>query len=97
MELTENQRYWKAHLDALVDFEGTIAEYAQLHNLDKRKLYDYKSRWRRSASTANFVQVKQTTVTARTSSAVTVALPNGVRLSLPDLNAPGLLERLARL
>jgi hypothetical protein len=26
-----------------------------------------------------------------------VALPNGVRLALPDLEAPGLLERLARL
>lgn len=46
MELTENQKFWKGHLDALADFDRTTSEYAQLNGLDKRKFYDYRSRWR---------------------------------------------------
>ena len=46
--------------------------------------------------TSGFVRVT-TSTTASISSGVTVWLPNGVRLSLPSLEQPGLLERLARL
>ena len=97
MELTENQRFWKAHLEAAESFDGTKADYARLHGLDKQKLYHYKNYFRSTATTSMFVQVKQTTQTTVSPSGVTVMLPNGVRFSLPDLSAPGLLERLARL
>ena len=101
MELTKKQRFWKRHLDALESFEGTTAEYARLHGLQAKKLYVYKTAIRErqatlSASGSEFVRVTTATM-ATLSSGITVHLPNGVRLTLPDLDQPGLLERLARL
>lgn len=97
-DLTEKQRYWKSHLDALEMFEGSAAEYARLHDVSVKKLYVYKTQIRRFAEssemTTGFLKV---TTSSNVSSPVTVSLPNGVRLSLPDVNAPGFLERLARL
>ena len=99
MELTKTQKLWKSHLDALERFDGSTAEYARLHNLDVKKLYIYKSAIRERLATASargaFVRVTSTSTTMQTG--VTVVLPNGVRLSLPDIREPGLLERLARL
>jgi hypothetical protein len=99
VELTKKQQYWKAHLDALATFEGSAADYARLHDLEVKKLYVYKTgiRERLEAQGAYGAFVRVTTSSATIQTGVTVALPNGVRLSLPDLNAPGLLERLARL
>ena len=105
MELTQTQRYWKSHLDALADFDGSAADYARLHGVEVKKLYVYRTVLRERVALASlpnngadgrFVRVSQTT-TVGLSASVGVTLPNGVRLSLPDLNAPGLLERLARL
>lgn len=98
MDLTETQRFWKAHLDALEEFDGSAAEYARLHDLSVKKLYVYKSSLRAKAvasTTTSFVQVSTQSVSSQ--AGVLVMLPNGVRLSLPDVIAPGLLERLARL
>lgn len=99
MELTRKQQYWKAHLDALETFEGSAADYARLHDLEVKKLYVYKTaiRERLEAQGEHGAFVRVTTSSATMHTGVKVALPNGVRLSLPDLNAPGLLERLARL
>ena len=101
MELTKKQRFWKRHLDALESFEGTAAEYARLHGLQAKKLYVYKTAIRErqavlEVSGSEFVRVT-TATSASMSSGVTVVLANGVRLSLPNLDQPGLLERLARL
>ena len=105
-DLTEKQRYWKAHLTALEEFDGSAAEYARLHGLQAKQLYVYKTKLRECAQrmqtslapqeqTSQFVQV--TTATLSMHTGVTVSLPNGVHLSLPNLEAPGLLERLFRL
>ena len=100
MELTKKQRYWKAHLDALEGFEGSAADYARQHDLEVKKLYVYKTAIRerleaQAVTTGGFVRVTTTTA-ASMSSGVTVSLPNGVRMTLPEL-APSLLERLAAL
>ena len=101
MELTQKQAYWKAHIEAADDFDGSLADYARLHDLEVKQLYVYKTSLREKAALAEstgFVQVttrSRQTMTMNTG--MNVTLPNGVRLSLPDVNAPGLLERLARL
>lgn len=96
--LTKKQQFWKAHLDALELFDGSAADYARLHGLEPKKLYVYKTALRERTeslkTSSAFVQVTTATLTQ---SPVTVSLPNGVRLSLPHLEVPGLLERLARL
>lgn len=96
MAPTKQQLFWKSHLEALEDFDGTAAEYARLHGLQAKKLYVYKSWWRdhgTEVQETGFVRVTG----APAASGAQVMLPNGVRLALPDINAPGLLERLSRL
>ncbi len=44
--LTENQQFWKAHLEELEAFDGSAAEYARVHGLEAKKLYSYKTRLR---------------------------------------------------
>ena len=102
MALTKKQQFWKAHLDALEVFEGSAADYARLHDLEVKKLYVYKTAIRERLVTqevtqSSFVRVTTSTKSAMVATGVTVWLPNGVRLSLPGLEQPGLLERLARL
>jgi hypothetical protein len=98
-DLTKRQAFWKRHLDALKEFDGTAVEYARRHGVDVRALYGYKKRLKKRAArpvrTARFVAVRP--AAAIDNPGVVVALRNGVRLALPDLEAPGLLERLARL
>ena len=98
-ELTKKQAFWKEHIDALTAFDGRAAEYARQHDLDVKRLYFFKAQLRRRAgsavSTARFVPV--TGLAMNGHHGVVVALPNGVRLALANLDAPGLLERLARL
>jgi hypothetical protein len=97
--LTEKQVFWKRHLEAAESFDGTLADYARAHDLSAKQLYGYKTRIRQreaDAETANgFVKVMSQAVASL--SPVTVTLPNGVRLTLSDIDAPGLLERLAEL
>jgi hypothetical protein len=101
MDLTPKQEYWKTHIDALDAFEGSTVDYARLHDLDAKKLYVFKTALRKKAELVNgsgFVQVKNTqTLTLGLPASTSVILPNGVRLSLPNVDQPGLLERLARL
>jgi len=97
MELTQKQAYWKAHIESADEFAGSLVDYARLHDLEVKQLYVYKTSLREKAALAEssgFVQVT-TRQSVIVNSGIQVALPNGVRLSLPD--APGLLERLARL
>ena len=97
--LTEKQTYWKNHVEAARSFDGSLADYARAHDLQVKKLYVYKTQLRKleeaSAVSAGFVKV--TSPAVKSSSPVTVSLPNGVRLTLPSLDVPGLLEQLARL
>jgi hypothetical protein len=102
MTLTKKQQYWKAHLDALEEFAGTAADYARLKDLNPKKLYVYKTKLRtlQAASTPNrssFVEVKAALMPNPASTEVVVALPNGVRLLIPNLALPDLLEDLAGL
>ena len=97
--LTEKQRFWKEHLEAAESFDGTLADYARAHDLSAKKLYGYKTRIRQREAavetSSGFVKVVSQAVASL--SPVTVTLPNGVRLTLSDIDAPGLLERLAEL
>ena len=96
--LTEKQACWKAHLEAAESYEGSLADYARAHDLSTKTLYGYKTRFRKretAAGISGFVKVIAPAATP--SSPVTVSLPNGVRLTLPGLDLPELLERLARL
>jgi len=95
--LTQKQAFWQAHIEAAEGFSGSLADYARLHDLEVKQLYVYKTSLREKAVLAEstgFVQVT-TRQSVMMSTGIQVTLPNGVRLSLPD--APGLLERLARL
>ena len=96
--LTEKQAYWKTHLEAARSFDGSLVDYARAHDLSAKKLYVYKTQLRKleeASEVSGFVKV--TTPAAKTSSPVTVSLPNGVRLTVPSLDVPDLLEQLARL
>ncbi len=97
--LTEKQAYWKAHLEAAESYEGSLADYARAHDLSTKKLYGYKTRIPKHEAAAEtspgFVKVMSQAVASL--SPVTVTLPNGVRLTVSDIDAPGLLERLAGL
>jgi hypothetical protein len=97
--LTKKQTYWKAHLEAAESFEGSLADYARTHDLSAKKLYGYKTRIRKHEAAAEISTgfVKVMTQAVASLSPVTVTLPNGVRLTVSDIDAPGLLERLARL
>jgi len=98
-DLTKRQAFWKAHVEALEGFSGTAVTYARQHDLDVKTLYVYKSRLSKhngpAVSKAKFVPVAATGLNGN--HGVMVALPNGVRLALPNLDTPGLLERLAQL
>ena len=101
--LTEKQAYWKAHLEAAQSFDGSLVEYAREHDLVAKKLYVYKTQLRKleeaSGKSVGFVKVTPATPPSLSPppTPVTVSLPNGVRLTLPGLDVPGLLEQLARL
>jgi hypothetical protein len=100
MELTKKQRYWQGHLGAAESFDGPLTDYAKLHKLDAKKLYVFKGVLRDKASApSSFVKVTPRPVVQvrRDEPSVVVLLPNGVKLSLPSLDQPGLLERLAKL
>ena len=99
--LTKKQRFWKEHLDASESYEGSTADYAREHDLDPKKLYVFKSaiaKKERAIGSAAFTQVKIASAMPATDfGAITITLPNRVVLTVSDLQAPGLLERLARL
>ena len=102
MTPTKKQLFWKSHIEALEAFDGSAAEYARLHDLEAKKLYVYKSWWRDHGNEveqaeSGFVRMTTPTTQAQYRAGVQVMLPNGVRLALADVSAPGLLERLARL
>lgn len=63
MDLIPKQEYWKTHIDALQSFECSDVDYAQLHDLDAKKLYVFKTALRKKTELANgsgVVQVKKT-------------------------------------
>jgi len=41
--ITKRQRYWRDHVLAAAAFEGTIVEYAALHNLKTKDIYQWKT------------------------------------------------------
>lgn len=95
MELTKKQAYWKSHIEAAESYEGSLVDYAREHDLEVKKLYVYKTALReRELVTTNtgFVRVAQAAAMG-----VSVTLPNGVKLTLANVDQPGLLERLASL
>lgn len=97
MELTQKQAYWKSHLEAAESFDGSLVDYARAHDLEVKKLYVYKTALRERSeitTTSAFVRVSQRSVST---AGVGVTLPNGVKLTLPNVDQPGLLERLAHL
>ena len=44
--LTENQKSWLKHLDAIEKFDGTLKQYAAAHNLVLQDIYSWKSQLR---------------------------------------------------
>ena len=98
-ELTEKQRYWKEHLEAVEMFDGDIVAYARQHGLDAKSLYRYKTylrqREEKQRAPSGFVKVKAPSKLV--SESLTVILANGVQLNVESWNAPGLLEHLSKL
>ena len=41
--ITKRQIYWRDHVLAAAAFDGTIVEYAALHNLKTKDIYQWKS------------------------------------------------------
>jgi len=101
MELTQKQLFWKEHLKAAEQFDGPLIDYARLHKLDAKKLYAFKGVLRDKAVVASgFVKVSPASHVVQVhkdEQSVAVMLPNGVKLSVPSIDQPGLLERLAQL
>jgi hypothetical protein len=102
MELTQKQLFWQGHLAAAEQFDGPLADYAKLHKLDAKKLYVFKGVLRdKTVVPSSFVKVSPqpsgVVQVRRDEPSVAVMLPNGVKLSLPSIDQPGLLERLAKL
>lgn len=101
MELTQKQLFWKEHLEAAERFDGPLIDYARLHKLDAKKLYTFKGVLRdKAAVVSGFVKVlpaSNVVQAHRDERSVAVMLPNGVKLSVPSIDQPGLLERLAQL
>ena len=102
MELTQKQLFWQGHLAAAEQFDGPLIDYAKLHKLDAKKLYVFKGVLRdKAAALSSFVKVapqpSRVVPVHRDEPGIMVMLPNGVKLSLPSIDQPGLLERLAKL
>ena len=41
--ITKRQSYWRDHVLAAAAFEGTIVQYAELHNLKTKDIYQWKT------------------------------------------------------
>jgi len=41
--ITRRQSYWRDHVLAAAAFEGTIVQYAKLHNLKTKDIYQWKT------------------------------------------------------
>jgi len=41
--ITKRQSYWRDHVLAAAAFEGTIVQYAELHNLKTEDIYQWKT------------------------------------------------------
>lgn len=83
--LTDNERFWRAHLDSASTDGVALTEYADKHGLKVQSLYSAKYRLRnREASRSTFVRVSQTRVeqTSVAQMPMTVRLPNGVSMSV---------------
>lgn len=101
MELTDNERAWKVHLDAAAAAGQTLANYARQHELDVSKLYGYRGTINRKvkkheAALSSFVRVEAEPRPRLRE--VRIELPNGIRLivaSGDDL--PQLISNLVQL
>jgi len=95
--LTPKQAQWLDHIQAAQASGLSFKDYAKQHKLDLKALYNWKSTFVGkgiiSPPTPNkksFVKVKMpssavATTQAASSKAVTVTLPSGVMLELPEL------------
>mgnify|MGYP000213667337 CR=1 FL=1 len=54
--LTENQKTWLKHLDAIDKFDGTLKQYALAHNLVLQDIYSWKSQLRQKGVIARAPQ-----------------------------------------
>ncbi len=50
--LTENQKSWLKHLDAIDKFDGTLKQYAETHKLVLQDIYSWKSQLRQKGVVA---------------------------------------------
>ncbi len=103
--ITERQQYWLEHVQAAEAFDGTLAEYARSAGLKPQTLYSWRAVLRSrgllepqaSERPSGFVQVLgrgSTPSAAAPPSAVSLLLPNGVRLACHGELGPEQLEAL---
>ena len=86
--ITKRQTYWRDHVLAATAFEGTIVEYATLHNLKTKDIYQWKAALTKRGflpmaeqeDAADFVAVKSVEQTYPTPHD---ALPVQCQLTLP--------------
>ena len=98
--ITKRQRYWLNHIKAADASDGSLVEYAAVHKLKVKDLYQWKTVLARrgflpsKTSEPAFVAVSPTVPTALPSSC-NIMLPNGVRLQFSgDLNSTTLHDIL---
>ncbi|TVQ50567.1 MAG: hypothetical protein EA371_00490 [Gammaproteobacteria bacterium] len=99
--ITERQQYWLEHLQAAAAFDGPLAEYARSAGLKPQTLYSWRAVLRSrgllepqaAERRSGFVEVIGSTPTTPPS-AVSLLLPNGVRLACHGELGPEQLEAL---
>ena len=96
--ITERQQYWLDHIRAAAAFDGNLAEYARSAGLKPKELYSWKGILRSrglldqpaASSASGFVRV----IAPARPSAVSLVLPNGMRLECHGELGPEQLEAL---
>ena len=85
--LTERQQYWLGHIKAADASGGSCVEYATVHDLDVKHLYQWKTTLRRqgllpgTAPTSSFVAVTPSSVSIAPINCI-LNLPNGIRVQI---------------
>ena len=108
--ITDRQRYWLKHVKAADLSDGTIAEYAQVHDVSLKGLYQWKTKLMKvklyspaSTPAPDFVPVKSSPDKAPLEldkpahadrSGCTVTLTNGTRLEFHGELSPGAIRSI---
>ena len=100
--LTTRQRYWLDHLTAAAASGGTLVGYAEKHQLNAKRLYQWKTRLVDLGHLGNtgtvkkpaFVRVATPRSSTHSNAKASLVMPNGIRLELQGALDRGLIREL---